>query len=180
VKRTPLDSTVADGTVADTTVPESAAACIESKEGNNTLQYPFTLNAVQLIQGKANVLGVSLYNSQGRVFVKLSSESTAPAAFKLENGTLRCGGGIAEIGFQIFTLEFPVLSCVADEEQDPGLTWEARDVCQPGQLKPTLFLLPLFNGAVQPGSRKFDGYALMLNVANGSQIGVPTTMTRLT
>jgi hypothetical protein len=166
VKRTPLDATVADSavTVADSGVPQSAAACVAPAiDDFSTLKYNFTLNAIQIINGEVDTLDVSLHNfSPGFDIMKLCSGSSAPAVFNLGKGILSSGSaqcGITRPSQPGLNSNYPVPYCGKDTKPSsfPGQTWEARNVCLPDQLKPTLLLLPLFEKAVKAGSRKFHG-----------------------
>jgi hypothetical protein len=80
------DGAVVDGAVADTTVLESSAACEAST--TDSLEYSFTLNAVQSIGKKENTLGVNFPSFKPKTYNPFKLVSEGNAIFKLEKGAL--------------------------------------------------------------------------------------------
>jgi hypothetical protein len=149
--------------------PPSAADCKPYTDSDsNTLYNPFWLEAIQYTNWKKTLLAVSMSpNFDPAIMNRFRLESGGNAIFELSKGILTSHG--ANCGLvNLENSTYPFCGNSFKYECAKNQTWGVRSTCLPGEPRPTLVLVPLFNGELPRDSRMFHSVILTLDVANES------------
>jgi hypothetical protein len=154
---------------ADDAVANVAAGCVESQYVFTSLNYEFTMEAMQHIWGEPPRLGVSALAHQ---FNLSSSGTSASQSFNLTGGVLIFGDTSCSIGWSDPSAPFNMFPH-CEKEKTSGIynhTWAAYEMCPPGtdHSEPTLVVTPVFENDVSKLLSKFSNPILMLDAANHS------------
>jgi hypothetical protein len=153
----------------DDAVANVAAGCVASSDVFTSLDYEFTMEAMEHIWGEPQRLDVSVLTHQ---FNLSSSGTSASQGFNLSGGMLTFGDTFCSIGWSDPSAPFNMFPH-CEKEETSGVynhTWAAYEMCPPGtdHSEPTLVITPVFDKAVSKILSKFSNPILMLDAANRS------------
>jgi hypothetical protein len=159
----------------DDALANVAVGCVASQDVFTSLDYEFTMEAIEHVWGEPQRLGVTVLTLPGsseHQFNLSSSGTSASQGFHLSGGILTFGDTFCSIRWSDPSAAFNMIPHCEKEKTSTlhGHTWAAYETCLPGTdySEPTLVVTPVFGKGVSKVLSKFSNSILMLDAANRS------------